>query len=78
MILIVFLGIAILGPFVMVAVRLLVKAHLWAIAVFLPGGLLIRYGPSQDMRHFVLATCVWITLLAGMRCSAALRRRSEG
>lgn len=67
MILLVLVGIAVLGPLVVVAVRVLARAHFWAIAVFLPGGLLMRYGPTQDMRLFALVTCVWLVILARSR-----------
>lgn len=67
MILLVIIGIVVFGPLVVLAVRVLAKAHFWAIVVFLPAGLLMRHGPSPDIRLFALVTCVWVVVLAGSR-----------
>lgn len=73
MILLVLVAVALLGPLVYHALRLLAKAHLWAVALFLPAGLVIRYGPSQEVRVFVAVTIVW----AGVLAVAVYRRRGQ-
>jgi hypothetical protein len=45
--------------------RALLRAHLWAVVLFLPAGLLLRFGGIQDLRAFALVTACWACVLAG-------------
>ena len=69
----------ILWPLIVRIARFLFVAHAWLVALFLPAGLLVRYGPSQDMRLFVAVTFVWaLALLAfRIRIRATARARSR-
>jgi hypothetical protein len=59
-------------PLLLRALWFVVKAHVALIALFLPGGLLLRYGRLEDADLYLAVTAVWgIVLLALM-----IRRRS--
>ena len=52
-------------PLILRIGKFLLIVHTWLVVVFLPAGLLMHYGPSQDMRLFVAVTCGWsLTLIA--------------
>ena len=67
----------ILWPFIVRIARFLIVAHAWLVVLFLPACLLVRYGPSQDMRLFVAVTFGWaLTLFAfRIRMRATVRRQ---
>jgi hypothetical protein len=55
----------VLLPVLIRIARFLLLAHVWLVVLFLPAGLLVRYGPSQDMRLFFGVTAAWsLTLIA--------------
>jgi hypothetical protein len=56
-------GIVLLLPMALRTVRVLFRAHLLAVVLFLPAGLLLRYGPNQDLRLFACVTCLWGLIL---------------
>ena len=59
-------------PLVLRALWFVVKAHVALIALFLPAGLLLRYGRLEDVDFYLAITAVWgIVLLALM-----MRRRA--
>ena len=64
----------VLLPVLIRIARFLSVAHAWLVVLFLPAGLLVRYGPSQDMRLFVSVTCVWAFAL--FACYIAVRART--
>jgi hypothetical protein len=64
---------ALLLPPVLRGLRLLFVAHLWAVLLFLPAGLLLRSG-SEDLRVLALVTAVWGCLLAVLPRRACARR----
>lgn len=47
--------------------RAVFTVHLWAVVLFLPAGLLLRFGGNEDMRVFALVTACWACVLAGWR-----------
>ena len=69
----------ILWPLIVHIARFLFVAHAWLVVLFLPAGLLVRYGPSQDMRLFVVVTFVWSLVLFAfrIRVRATARARSR-
>lgn len=67
----------VLWPLFVRIARFLFVAHAWLVALFLPGGLLVRYGPSQDMRLFVAVTCVWALALFAFRTRVRARNRAD-
>jgi hypothetical protein len=56
-----------LWPLIVPIARFLFVAHAWLVVLFLPAGLLVRYGPSQDMRLFVAVTFVCALALFAFR-----------
>ena len=59
-------------PLLLRALWFVVKAHVALIALFLPAGLLLRYGGLEDADLYLAVTAAWgIVLLALM-----IRRRS--
>jgi hypothetical protein len=67
----------VLLPLIIRIGRFLLVAHAWLVALFLPAGLLVRYGPSQDMRLLVAVTCAWAVALVAYRIRTAVRRRPQ-
>jgi hypothetical protein len=66
----------VLLPLIIRIGRFLLAAHAWLVAFFLPAGLLVRYGPSQDMRLFIGVTCAWSVALIAYRVRSAARRKT--
>ena len=68
-----------LWPLIVRIARFLFVAHAWLVVLFLPGGLMVRYGPSQDMRLFVAVTFGWALALFAfrVRVRATARARSR-
>lgn len=64
----------VLWPLIVRIARFLFVAHAWLVVLFFPAGLLVRYGPSQDMRLFVAVTFVWALTLFASR----IRFRATG
>lgn len=65
-----FLAVCVLAlalPVLLRLLRALFVLHLWAVVLFLPAGLLLRFGGNEDMAVFALVTATWGTLLAGWR-----------
>ena len=52
-------------PLVLRLLRALFRLHLWAVVLFLPAGLLLRFGGNEDMAAFAFVTLAWGALLAG-------------
>ena len=52
-------------PLLARVVRALFLARAFLIALFLPAGLLLRFGLSEDLHLFVLVTFVWGVVLTG-------------
>lgn len=67
----------VLLPLIIRIGRFLLAAHVWLVALFLPAGLLVRYGPSQDMRLFIGVTCAWSVALIAYRIRMRSRARSR-
>lgn len=65
-----------LFPLVLRIARLLLRAHLWAILLFLPAGMLLRAGPGEDLRIYFGATALWALCLVGY--ARHRRRRGAG
>ncbi|HEU4562079.1 MAG TPA: hypothetical protein VFS20_29900 [Longimicrobium sp.] len=67
----------ILWPLIVRIARFLFVVHALLVVLFLPAGLLVRYGPSQDMRLFVAVTFVWALALFAIpiRVRATARAR---
>ena len=63
-------------PLILRIGKFLLIVHTWLVVVFLPAGLLMRYGPSQDMRLLVAVTCGWWLALIAYRVRAHLGRRA--
>lgn len=76
MVILALVGIAVLLPLALRVVRFLVIVHVWAVVLFLPAGLLIRYGPIQDVRLFVGATCAWAAVLVWWRLRGQRQERA--
>lgn len=68
----------VLWPLIVRAARFLFVAHAWLVVLFLPAGLLVRHGPSQDMRIFVAVSCVWALTLFACRIYARTTRARSG
>ncbi len=66
-----------LWPLIVRIARFLFAAHAWLVALFLPAGLLVRYGPSQDMRLFVAVTFVWTLAVSTVRICVRLTARAR-
>lgn len=65
-----FLAVCVLAlalPVLLRLLRALFVLHLWAVVLFLPAGLLLRFGGNEDMAVFALVTATWGALLAGWR-----------
>lgn len=56
-----------LVPALLRFLRAVFKVHLCAVVLFLPAGLLLRFGGNEDMRTFALVTACWACVLAGWR-----------
>lgn len=54
-------------PVLLRLLRALFVLHLWAVVLFLPAGLLLRFGGNEDMAVFATVTAAWGALLAGWR-----------
>ena len=66
-----------LWPLIVRVARFLFVAHAFLVVLFLPAGLLVRYGPSQDMRLFVAVTFVWALALFAILISARATRETR-
>lgn len=54
-------------PVLLRVLRALFVLHLRVVVLFLPAGLLLRFGGNEDMAVFALVTAAWGALLAGWR-----------
>lgn len=68
----------VLLPILIRIAKFLLLAHIWLVVLFLPAGLLVRYGPSQNMRLFAGVTSLWFIVLLAYRVVRALRARKQG
>ena len=66
-----------LWPLIVRIARFLFVAHAWLVVLFLPAGLLVRYGPSQDTRLFVGVTLVWALTLFAFRIRVRVTPRER-
>jgi hypothetical protein len=66
-----------LWPLIARIARFLFVAHAWLVVLFLPAGLLVRYGPSQDMRLFVAVTFAWALALIVFRICVRVTARAR-
>ena len=64
-----------LWPLIVRVARFLFVAHALLVVLFLPAGLLVRYGPSQDMRLFLAVTLVWALALSATLISVRAKRK---
>ena len=70
----IFLAVLVLAlalPLILRLLRALFLLHLWMVVLFLPAGLLLRFGGNEDMAVFAIVTIAWGALLAGW----SIRRR---
>lgn len=59
-----FAALVLLAPVLLCFLRAVVRVHLWAVVLFLPAGLLLRFGGSEDVRVFAVVTGGWGFILA--------------
>jgi hypothetical protein len=68
-------ALVLLAPVLLRFVRALFRLHLWAVVLFLPAGLLLRFGGNEDMRVFATVTAGWGFILAAWYISLGWERR---
>lgn len=68
-------ALVLLAPVLLRFLRAVIRVHLWTVVLFLPAGLLLRFGGNEDMRVFALVTAGWGLILASWCVSRALGRR---
>jgi hypothetical protein len=54
-------------PLIMRLLRALIVFHLWTVILFLPAGLLLRFGRVESMAVYGGVTLAWAVLLVGWR-----------